>query len=81
MAPGDVELAFAAPNSAPWSFVVRRAPLDWMRVTSWRPSCKGLPRAVAKMLIGKTKNLTAEYGDSTEDLRDLHRRIRARMCS
>ena len=32
---GDVSIAHIAPNSAPWSFVVERAPLDWNKVTSW----------------------------------------------
>ena len=32
---GDVSISFISPGSAPWSFVVERAPLDWNKVVTW----------------------------------------------
>lgn len=32
---GDVSIAFAAEMSAPWSFIVKRVPLDWQRVLEY----------------------------------------------
>ena len=76
VAAGDVEIAFAAHQSAPWSFIVRKAPLDWSRVTSYKPSaakCGGA--TVSKLLHAAADRLAADYHVDAASVATLHGRL------
>ena len=74
VADGSVECVSAAFGAAPWSFVVRKAPLDWDRVRGFMP---GLPlRPAVAVLMHKTVDALVRQLQVPEAAgRALHERI------
>ena len=75
VASGDVEVVYAAPGGAPWSFVVRRAPLDWSKVTSYGAATCARKPALAKLLHGTVDHLARVYNTGPAYAKRLHSRL------
>ena len=74
---GDVECVFGSFDSAPWSFVVRKAPLDWSKVTQYydeRSACANNP-AVSKALHTTVDRFGKLYQAPQALIDSAHRRL------
>ena len=80
--PGDVECVFGSLTSSPWSFVVRRAPLDWGKVVSHaggEKSCASKP-AVVEYIQRTIDRLGKMYGAHQAEI-DARKALLAQKCS
>ena len=79
VASGDVEVAWASWGSAPWTFVVRRAPLDWGKVVGHRGSCRTSP-ATAQLMHETVDRLAKQFAVERVLVDDMHARLK-RKCA
>mgnify|MGYP006265644395 CR=1 FL=1 len=75
---GDVEVAYASFHTSSWSFVVRKAPLDWGRVRDFSFASRTAEQwaAIATQIDALVLRLAADFRPTPAALANLQSRIR-----